>query len=55
MITELAKWIWSVNTAHRMSIAKGISEMEVILMEAGAWVADRPNIEIERLYVPDDI
>jgi ankyrin repeat protein len=49
------EWIRSVNTALRLSIAKGFPEIEEILMLAGGWVADRSRIEIERFYVADDI
>lgn len=49
------EWIRSVNTALRISIAKGFHEIETLLMEAGAWIADRSKVEIERFYVPDDI
>jgi ankyrin repeat protein len=38
------EWIRSMNTALRTSIAKGFPEIESILMEAGAWVADRSKI-----------
>lgn len=49
------EWIRSLNTALRTSTAKGFPEIEAVLMEAGARVADRSKIEIERFYVPDDI
>jgi ankyrin repeat protein len=49
------EWIRSVNTALRVSIEKGFPEIEAILTEAGAWVADRSMVRIEQLYVPRDI
>lgn len=49
------EWIRSVNTALRVSIAKGYPEIEAILMQAGAWIADRSTVRVERFYVPRDV
>ncbi|RAO71616.1 uncharacterized protein BHQ10_007628 [Talaromyces amestolkiae] len=49
------EWIRSVNTVLRTAIAKGFPEIEAILMEAGAWIADQSTDRIERYYITHDI
>lgn len=49
------EWIRSVNTALGIAIAKGLPEIEAILMEAGAWVADRSTDRSERFHISSDV
>lgn len=49
------EWIRSINTALRISIEREFPEIETILMEAGAWIADRSTVRTERFYVPCEV